>query len=141
MFLMFFCVFQKKVVSLQKQNNVIPMKAKLFLLLLCTILLSACKTPEQRNIAKLQKFTTTLQQEASTYTDADWAASIDEYELLIEEMSNGRYTDEERREIGRLKGQCVAIYSKSALQIFKNDLRDAVNEFEGALEGFLEVFE
>ena len=117
------------------------MKAKLFLLLLCTIFLSACKTPEQCNIAKLQNFTTTLQQEAHTYTDADWSASIDEYELLIEEMSDGRYTDEERREIGRLKGQCVAIYSKSALQIFKNDLRDAVNEFEGALEGFLEAFE
>lgn len=117
------------------------MKAKLLVLLLCSVLLCACQTAEQRNILKLQKFTTTLQQNAPTYTDTDWDASFQEYELLVAEIEEGNYTDEQLREIGRLKGQCVAIYSKSALQIFKDGLQDAMNELEGAIEGFLNAFE
>lgn len=117
------------------------MKAKLLVLLLCSVLLCACQTAEQRNILKLQKFTTTLQQNAPTYTDTDWDASFQEYELLVAEIEEGHYTDEQLREIGRLKGQCVAIYSKSALKLFKDGLKDTINELEGAIEGFLNAFE
>lgn len=59
----------------------------------------------------------------------------------LAEIEEGNYTDEQLHEIGRLKGQCVAIYSKSALKLFKDGLKDTINELEGAIEGFLNAFE
>lgn len=59
----------------------------------------------------------------------------------LEEIEEGNYTDEQLREIGCLKGQCVAIYSQSALKLFKDGLKDTINELEGAIEGFLNAFE
>jgi hypothetical protein len=35
----------------------------------------------------------------------------------------------------------VAIYSKSALKLFKEGLKDTINELEGAIEGFINAFE
>lgn len=66
---------------------------------------------------------------------------INTQKVNLAEIEEGNYTDEQLREIGRLKGQCVAIYSKSALKLFKDGLKDTINELEGAIEGFLNAFE
>lgn len=117
------------------------MKSKLLLSFILVTLFFSCATQEQRRIAQLRKFTISLQQDSPNYTEMDWSNSIDEYEQITQSLANGRFTDEERREIGRLKGQCTAVYSQYALQVFESELRGAASELEGALEGFYDAFQ
>ncbi len=116
------------------------MKAKVLLMTMCIALLCACTTKDERSLNQFRRFTTNLQQKSSSYTDTDRQKSLDKYEKITEGISNGRYTDEERREIGKLKGQCIAIYAQYPLGIYENELKGATNELEGAIEGFLDIF-
>ena len=102
--------------------------------------LCSCATKEERSINQLRQFTSNLQQKSPNYSDEDWQHSIDEYEIIVTSLENGRFTDAEMREIGKLEGQCTAIYSQYAIEIFQIELKNAATEFEGALEGFLETF-
>ena len=117
------------------------MKSKLLFSFIFVALLFSCTTHEQRGITQLRKFTNSLQKNSPNYTEADWSNSINEYELITQSLANGRFTDDERREIGRLKGQCTAVYSQYTLQIFESELRGAASELEGALEGFFDAFQ
>lgn len=116
------------------------MKAKVLLMTICFALLCACTTKDERSLNQFRRFTTNLQQKSSSYTDTDWQKSLDEYEKITEGISTGRYTDEERCEIGKLKGQCIAIYTQYTLGAYEKDLKGATNELEGAIEGFLDMF-
>lgn len=72
------------------------------------------------------------------YTEEDWKNAEQTYEVLKTDLEkySADYTDEELREIGRLKGQCAAIMTKYTIKEFKNEMKDAINEAAGIVEGF-----
>ena len=118
------------------------MKTKIItFLFLCSLMMVACATREERQIKSLQRFTVELKTNSDRYTDEQWQQAINEYEQITESLKVGRYTDEERREIGKLKGQCLAIFAQYAIGAYERELQGATNELEGALEGFLEIFD
>ena len=57
-----------------------------------------------------------------------------------EELSKYEYTDEELKEIGRIKGQILAKMTKSAVKDLKKQMEDLSKQLEGGLEGFFEEF-
>lgn len=117
------------------------MKTKIItFLFLCSLMMVACATREERQIKSLQRFTVELKTNSERYTDEQWQQSISEFERITESLKSGRYTDEERREIGKLKGQCLAVYAQYALGAYERELKGATNELEGTLEGFLDSF-
>ena len=107
-------------------------------LLIAVCVLLSCSTQEQRQVRSLQRFTTELQRNSERYTDEQWQQSINEFEVITEKLKIGRYTDEERREIGKLKGQCLAIYTQYAIGSYERELKGATEELQGAFEGFME---
>ena len=109
-------------------------------LFICAISLIACTTREERQIKSLQRFTTELKNNSDRYTDEQWQQALDKYDQITESLKSGRYTDEERREIGKLKGLCIAIFTQYTLGSYERELRGATHELEGALEGFFEAF-
>lgn len=48
------------------------------------------------------------------------------------------YSDEELREIGRLKGKIIAKMAKSTVNDLKKQMEDLSKQLEGGLEGFME---
>ena len=48
------------------------------------------------------------------YTEEDWKSFTQEYELITQELEEYRdqYSDEEKKEIGRLKGECYVYITK-----------------------------
>ena len=56
---------------------------------------------------------------------------------LEEHLNNNRnaYTDEQIKEIGRLKGRYTSIMVKKGLLDFKESLKDLGNQMEGFIEG------
>lgn len=112
----------------------------IFSLLLCTIfvlLITSC-TSKHTPVNRLEKLSEVLQANASEYTEEDWKTTADELELIESDIEQYKdeYTDEELKEIGRLKGICLAQFTKYSIKAFKNGLDDAMKEAEGVMEGF-----
>lgn len=109
------------------------------MLILC---LAACHS-KLTPIDKLEELAEDVRQNASDYTEEDWQYTAEELELIeseIEQYKN-EYTDEELKEIGRLKGIYLAQLTKYSLKSFKNGLENAIKEAEGVIEGLQQGFE
>ena len=61
------------------------------------------------------------------------------YSAIEEELAKYEYTDEELKEIGRLKGKCMGYLTKQSLKNLEKQIKDLTKELEGGIEGFLEV--
>ena len=72
------------------------------------------------------------------FTDEDWENIASEYEKIEEELSKYDYTDEELKEIGKMKGKVLAKMAKSAVKDFSKQIEDWSKQIEGGLEGFFE---
>ena len=108
------------------------------LFIFCTIGCHSKQTP----INRLENLTEEIQNGAPNYTEEDWKAYAEELELIESEIEQykSQYTDEELKEIGRLKGICLAQFTKHSIKTFKNDFEDAMKEDEGLMEGFTQGF-
>lgn len=110
---------------------------KVFSLLILAFLASlmmACATPEEKSLRSLQDLYEDLQLNHENYTAEDWERAQVEFEVITAEMKLHHYTDEQLREIGKLKGKCSAYLSKG---VFKQ-LEKGLIELGGAMEGFFE---
>ena len=110
---------------------------KVFSLLILAFLASlmmACATPEEKSLRSLQDLYEDLQLNHENYTAEDWERAQVEFEVITAEMKLHHYTDEQLREIGKLKGKCSAYFSKGTLK----KLEKGLIELGGAMEGFLE---
>ena len=110
---------------------------RIFSVLMVAILASlmmACATPEEKSLRSLQDLYEDLQLNHENYTVEDWERAEVEFEMITAEMRLHSYTDEQLREIGKLKGKCSAYLSKGTLK----KLEKGLIELGGAMEGFLE---
>ena len=58
----------------------------------------------------------------------------------IIEQYKDEYTDEELKEIGRLKGILLAQYTKASVKSITSGVENAMKEAEGLVDGFLDGF-
>lgn len=109
------------------------------MLSLCMMSCHSKQTP----INRLEALIEDVQQNAYEYTEENWQSTADEIELIECEIEQYKdeYTDEELKEIGRLKGIYLAQLTKYSIKSFKNGLEDAMKEAEGIMEGFKQGFE
>ena len=104
---------------------------------ICVLCMIACNS-KQTPINSLEELSEELQANASHYTEEDWKTTADELELIESDIEQYKeeYTDEELKEIGRLKGICLVQFTKYSIKSFQNGLEDAMKEMEGIMEGF-----
>jgi uncharacterized Zn finger protein len=106
-------------------------------LLVCVFIFASCEN-KQTPIKKLEKLDRTLVQQSESFTEQDWENALMEYEQIEEELSRYNYTDEELRQIGKMKGRLLAKISKEYLNKTMDEVDSYLKMFEGALEGFME---
>ena len=114
---------------------------KLLLICLAFILLmgiTSCDS-SQSAIKDLEVLLNEIEENYQSYTDEDWEAMSLSYSAIEEELANYEYTDEELKEIGRLKGKCMGYLTKQSLKNLEKQIKDLTKELEGGIEGFLEV--
>lgn len=110
---------------------------KFFVILLTMGLASfmvACATPEEKSLRTLQDLYEDMELNHENYTVEDWEKIQVEFEVVTAQMKLYDYTDEQLREIGKLKGKCSAYLTKGLLKRAEKGMV----EFGGILEGFLE---
>lgn len=97
----------------------------------------ACATPEEQSLRTLQELYKDMELNHENYTIEDWEKAQVDFEVITAQMKLHNYTDEQLREIGKLKGKCSAYLTKG---LFKRAEKGFV-EFGGMLEGYLEGLE
>lgn len=106
-------------------------------LMLLSLLLAACN-PSQTAKDDLQKFTERIETKSDKWSAADWDDAAMHYSEICQTIERYDYTQEEIREIGKLKGRCLAKFSKHSFDEGKQDMHDAFIELGGAIEGLFE---
>lgn len=89
---------------------------------------------EDRCIRSLQGLYEEIEQNYESYTEEDWDKVKAKYEKINKKMEDCEFTDEQLREIGKLKGKCSAYMSKDLF----NKVGKGLIEIGGVVEGFME---
>lgn len=115
---------------------------KYFILFVIAISMIACSN-KQTPINDLADLANELQEAPASYTQENWEKAARELELIEEELSQyqSEYTDNELREIGRLKGICVAAFTKHSINTFTGEVENMMKQAEGFWEGFTKEIE
>lgn len=111
---------------------------KLFLFII-PLVFASCET-SQTPVNELSSLLEKIDNNSENYSEEDWNNITNEFTEIEEELSKYEYTDEELKEIGRIKGQILAKMIKSAVKDLKKQMEDLSKQLEGGLEGFFEEF-
>lgn len=116
------------------------MKKYLFICLTFALVFSftSCDS-SQSAINDLEVLLHEIETNYQTYTEEDWENMSLSYSAIEEELAKHEYTDEELKEIGRLKGKCMGYLTKQSIKDLEKQIKDLTKELEGGIEGFLEV--
>ena len=93
-------------------------------------------TPEKESLSSLQELYEEMELNHENYTKEDWEKVKVEFDSITSQMKLDDYTDEQIKEIGKLKGKCSAYLTKGLLKRAEKGLI----ELGGILEGYLEEF-
>ena len=116
------------------------MKKYLFICLTFALVFSftSCDS-SQSAINDLEVLLQEIETNYQTYTEEDWENMSLSYSAIEEELAKHEYTDEELKDIGRLKGKCMGYLTKQSIKDLEKQIKDLTKELEGGIEGFLEV--
>lgn len=106
-------------------------KAILTSTLLLILVMFSCSTGKQKPMDQLEELTENIRQHQEEFSLADWKEAYARYERIAAEMENYQYTEEECEKIGRLEGECVGYFMKSAI----NSLGGIESEIKGFVDG------
>ena len=106
---------------------------------LLLVFFTSCNS-SQSAIRDLESLLTEIEENYQSYTEEDWEKISLSYATIEEELAKHEYTDEELKEIGRLKGRCVGYLAKQSIKDIEKQIDDLAKEIEGGIEGFMEIF-
>lgn len=107
-----------------------------------TLAFASCNN-KNTPIHDLEELSEDLKQNSKDYSDDDWATISQSLTNINNEIDEYRseYTDEEMKEIGRLKGICGAYLMKYAAKNASLQLEDLIQQFGGAIQGVKSVID
>lgn len=98
------------------------------------VFVMSCNT-SQSAISDLESLVEKVEKNRKEYTEEDWTSVMKEYSTINESLKENEYTEEELKEIGRLKGRYVGLLTKSAMKVAGSQLKTLLKQFEGGMEG------
>ena len=98
------------------------------------MMVASCSTPKSA-INDLESLVENVEKNRKEFTEEDWTAVIKEYSAINETLKENEYSEEELKEIGRLKGRYVGLLTKSAVKVAGSQLKTLLKQFEGGMEG------
>jgi len=114
-------------------------KINSIIIIFVSFLAFSCESKETP-IGNLEDLTEEIIENSKDYSDEDWEEAALQYQQIEADLDKHRseYSDLELREIGKMKGKCLAIFAKRSAKDFKENIKDLMHEASGILEGFSE---
>ena len=110
-------------------------RQRFFPVILFSVVLLSCSMEKQDPINHLEALTEEIRLHHEEYSVAEWKQSYGRYEQITADMENYTYTTEELEKIGKLEGECVGYFMKSAAKSFDG----LESEIKGFFEGIEDV--
>lgn len=95
----------------------------------------SCNT-KQSTMNELRDLANDLQENSQNYTGTEWEEAIIKYCELEELLAENTYTDEELKEIGRMKARCISVFVRAYVVGLKGYIHNVKKQLEGAMEEF-----
>jgi len=90
---------------------------------------------KQEPLRQLEELTEDIRLHHQEYTTADWKEAYARYEQIAAEMEKYQYSKEEAEMIGKMEGECVGYFMKSAVK----SLDGLESEIKGFFDGLEDV--
>ena len=111
--------------------RLLSQKVMLVAMLLFGLFMLSCSVGKQNPIDQLEKLTEDIREHHEEYSVSDWKEAYARYEQIAADMENYQYTNEEAEKIGKLEGECVGYFMKSAVK----SLDGLGHEMKGFFDG------
>lgn len=107
----------------------------------------ACGTTQRLTSSKAEylrnfnDFIETVKRDYPSYDESDWERADKKYDLFTDReygFYEGTYTDEEKEEIGRLKGAYAKVKIKKTAGAVKEGLKNMISTGKGVIKGLWE---
>lgn len=114
---------------------------KKYLMLFATVLMlgltTSCNT-QQRAINQMRSLTYEIETKGPTYEPEDWKAAYEDYKKIDEKLDNRKLNEEQRAEVGELKGRCLSTFAKCSVGSIVKVVKGALSEGAGIVKGILD---
>ena len=111
----------------------------LFALIFCLVsLFSACQSKEKRNIDRLDRLATEVERNGEHYNQEQWEDAMERYEEIHEDMDKCRFSNEQLRELGRIDGRLMVIFTKEYCKMLGESMGDMVEGVSSFTQGLAE---
>ena len=107
-------------------------------IVLVFFLLCSCNR-EESTLSEYRSFAKELKVNSSNYTEDEWNNVIKKYEKLEQKATQCEFSQKEKKELNRLRGQCAAYMLKAIAKQTKSHMEDAMEQFSDMAEGFNEA--
>lgn len=114
----------------------------MFIALTTVLNLSSCQS-KNTPLQHLAELTEDVKSNYNNYSDEDWQAFAEEYQIIEQDLEQhqDQYTDEKKKETGRLKGVCLAYITKYSIKNFQKNMENTLKEVECLVKDFSGVIE
>ena len=115
------------------------MKAARFVHILLVLFILCSCSREESIISDYRHLAKELKMNSSDYTAEDWEDAVRKYEKLEKKVAKCKFSQKEKKELNRLRGQCAAYVIKAITKQTQIQMEDVMEQFSDMAEGFNEV--
>ena len=109
------------------------------LVLLCLIVAGCQSKPNA--VFELLELRTEIKEHCAEYSSEEWEDVFDEYTTICQELDEMQFSDDERIEIDKIKGEIAGYAATVATQEVSDEIKNIANEIESFAEGFSNTFQ
>lgn len=109
--------------------------------MICAVLMLALTTScstQQRAINQMRNLTYDIENHGEDFTPQDWQMAYEDYKQINQKIDNRKLTNDQRQEVGELKGRCVSKFAKCAVKSVVSGVTGAISEAAGIINGILD---
>lgn len=110
------------------------MKSYFWIFIICTLFCLSCGS-RQEAIEDLRVLVEDIRTNGNEYTAEQWADAEGIFEEVCDELEQYEYTQDEKTEISRLKGEYMLAIGRWKVQDKMDVVRDVIEQVSGAVKG------
>ncbi len=115
------------------------MKAARFIKILLVLFIFCSCSQEKSILSDYRHLAKELKMNSSDYSAEDWEDVVRKYEKLEKKVTKCNFSQKEKKELNRLRGQCAAYMVKAITKQTKIQMEDVMEQISDMAEGFNEV--
>lgn len=111
-----------------------------FIITLLCLILCSCES-KQNPVYDLLVFRAEIENNHTEYTQSDWKNAANRYLEISMQLEEMNFTNEERLEIDKIKGEIAGYVTTAAAQEVSDRVQNITNEIESFVDGFSKSFQ